>query len=409
MIRHFGSSGIENQLQGLDIGGNAGAMLNIYTGINEPAAKEGVWVKTDKSLTGVSITNASLYTSMAWDDSGETAIPYVARSHAAVVVGTDIYVLGGNVTAPKNQNYKYDTLSNTWSVKTVIPYATGSHTAVVVGTDIYVMGGGGSPYNKNYKYDTLTDTWSVKAVIPYGASGHTAVAVGTDIYVLNGYVGSNANVHYKYDTLTNTWTALVAPAFYGSMHTAVGIGENIYVTGGTGTAGEPYLNSRYNINNETWETMQPIPSSSSGHKATAVGTNIYILGDTGGTWKQDYVYNTLTNTWSVLPVASCTNAEHSAVTVGLDIYVMGGFNYPYTQNRRLSSVLSSQTSGNVILCMREKSNNFKAEIITPAKKPTGTLLRFLTGFDFAYFSDGGVTTILPTFIGTGTAWKKIIN
>ena len=165
-------------------------------------------------------------------------VPYDAKYSKIIKIGTDIYVMGG-MTNPYNQNYKYNTLTNTWSGPlAVVPYSFQMGIMSSIGTDIYVMGGAGaSPYNQNYKYNTLTNTWSAAlAVVPYAIrEGGISVVVGTDIYVMGGNL-SPYNQNYKYNTLTNTWSAALAVVPYPfSYGTAVYINKFIYIMGGGST------------------------------------------------------------------------------------------------------------------------------------------------------------------------------
>ena len=58
------------------------------------------------------------------------------------------------------------------------------------------MLGGESRQNNNYKYDTLTDTYTKIKNIPYSFANGSAVAVGTDIYTLGGK--NNSTYNYKF-------------------------------------------------------------------------------------------------------------------------------------------------------------------------------------------------------------------
>ena len=138
-----------------------------------------------------------------------------------------------------NNNYKYNTLTDTYTQLTDIPYDFSNGTAVVIGTDIYLFGSydnnSGSLDNvtKNYKYNTLTDTYTQLTNIPYAFYGGSAVAIGTDIYLFGSASSGDYRKAYKYNTLTDTYTQLtnIPYDFYGGVAVSINSIEEIYLLG----------------------------------------------------------------------------------------------------------------------------------------------------------------------------------
>jgi len=123
-------------------------------------------------------------------------LPYNVYAHTATKVGTDIYLMGGITTGTTqiNKNYKYNTLTNTWSQLEPVPYNVARHKAIVIGTDIFLMGGtsiGTTSINKNYKYDTLNNTWDIMTAMPYAVHYHTATLIDDDIYLMGGLINGS--------------------------------------------------------------------------------------------------------------------------------------------------------------------------------------------------------------------------
>lgn len=75
--------------------------------------------------------------------------------------------------------------------------------AVSISNDVFILGIGNT-YQDNYKYNTLTDTYTKLSLIPGRTEGLSACPMNTDIYLFGV---SHDNV-YKYDTLTNTFTQM---------------------------------------------------------------------------------------------------------------------------------------------------------------------------------------------------------
>ena len=144
-----------------------------------------------------------------------------------------------------------------------MPHSFYDGTAVAVGTDIYLFGGAqgftSDASKNNYKYDTLTDTYTKLSDIPYVLCNGAAVAVGTDIYLLGGGTGPNVETvpgeqykyNYKYDTLTDTYTKLsdIPHRFYKGA--AVVIDTNIYLFGGSDYETDAYIYLNINTTNKT--------------------------------------------------------------------------------------------------------------------------------------------------------------
>ncbi len=81
-----------------------------------------------------------------------------------------------------------------------MPYDFSNSDAVVVGTDIYILGGfEDSHYNYVYKYDTITDTYTQLENIPFNFQSGGTITINNNIYLLGGTDKSNANylyIHY---------------------------------------------------------------------------------------------------------------------------------------------------------------------------------------------------------------------
>ena len=104
----------------------------------------------------------------------------------------------------KRRIVSYSKLSNT-------PYQFCYASAVSVKNDIYLLGGQYS--NKyNYKYDTLTDTYSVNKTIPVSFISGSAVSINNDIYLLGSQYSSTniSTINYKYSVPYNT-NAIIKP------------------------------------------------------------------------------------------------------------------------------------------------------------------------------------------------------
>jgi hypothetical protein len=143
------------------------------------------------------------------------------EAFATCRVGTDIYVMGGNVRRAYlgtcDLVEKYNTITDTWTQMAPMYDPRRNHSAALVGKKIYVIGGGdsverGDKYNYLQVYDTVENTW---AVLELGnstitSSNATTCVFGTDIYLFGGKNSSGVDKGKvkKFNTLTNVWTTL---------------------------------------------------------------------------------------------------------------------------------------------------------------------------------------------------------
>ena len=257
--------------------------------------------------------------------------PYMFFNGSAVAIGTDIYILGTQYTDSESThpyaeyNYKYDTITDTYTKNADIPYNFYNRSAVSIDNDIYLLGSGNSDYNKyNYKYDTTTNTYTKNKDIPYSFFSGSAVAIGTDIYLLG-----NNKYNYKYDTTTNTYTKNTDIPYSFNYGSAVSIGNNIYLLGSYSGSYSKY-NYKYDTTTDTYSKMSDIPYNFIEGSAVSIGNNIYLLGSTSYNTsnnfdyrQNNYKYDTTTDTY-----IRCKNLPYkfhrgSAIAINNSIYIIG--------------------------------------------------------------------------------------
>ncbi len=134
-------------------------------------------------------------------------IPYYFYDGNAVAIGTDIYLFGSkyktsSIYVYSKYTYKYDTLTNTYTKLTDIPQQFYDGSAIVIDTNIYLLGGNSGSINPKYtyQYDTLTNSYTQLTDIPYPFYNGSAVAIGTDIYLLGGENTNHQQTNYIYNT-----------------------------------------------------------------------------------------------------------------------------------------------------------------------------------------------------------------
>ena len=279
--------------------------LNIFLQEEEPDTKEGLWLQNGNLTYDTIIMDDNIIAQEDWDTVHQyPSIPseYDARCNRSVSVGTDIYLLGyysystmsTNPTFSKC-NYKFDTLTNTFTKMTDIPFLFGRGGAVSIGTDIYLLGGLGD--RKAYKYDTLNDSYEQLTAIPSGMYivGGGAAAVGTDIYLFSGNNNSDYKV-CKYDTLLNEYTQLAdSPISINNLGNGdvIAVGTNIYLF-------NRYKGYKYDTLTQKYTEITDASDKICDGALVSVGTNIYIFSGDKGVYAC-YKFDILSDTFSKLP------------------------------------------------------------------------------------------------------------
>lgn len=231
-----------------------------------------------------------------WNGTAWTALPVLptARSgHVSVVVGDKMYVCGGSNaggTAHTTLVQCYDFIAGTWSTKSPMPGTQGYGDGCAVGTDIYLFGGmtsqasGENPAKFiQYKYDTLTDTWTELTI-----TGQTprldlgVAAIGTKIYLIGGRSGGvYSNKMFCYDTETGQMTAKADMiAAYGCRRNFIYFNERLMSLWGIQTqAGAPYQGTNwYNPVDDTWHAL-PTTAAARGMGGSGwIGNRIFYFG-----------------------------------------------------------------------------------------------------------------------------------
>lgn len=222
-----------------------------------------------------------------------TSMPAVRKLHSAVVVNGKIYVMGGTATggigSPTSvqTTYCYDIATDIWTTLANMPLARHSHAAVAVGTKIYVVGGyysqGSATVNTCYEYDTNNDTWTTLANMPNSLFNHAAVAVGTKVYVFAGQSTTASNATYCYDTVANSWTTLAVVPYSTTGARAIAVGTKVYFGGGS-NAGNPPTSTNsnafyvYDTVANTWSALTSMSANRSMFAMVYANGFIYFMG-----------------------------------------------------------------------------------------------------------------------------------
>jgi N-acetylneuraminic acid mutarotase len=233
----------------------------------------------------------------------------------------ELYVTGGFSTDPRgsvSSVEKYTPSSDTWSAVAPLPSARYSHAAVAVGSDIYVLGGicDGTTIASVLKFDSTQGTWSAVNPMPEPRRLHAACAIGSDIYVFGGFCNGFQTSVFKYDTVTNTWITLAPMPLLCADHSVSvldGDGDQVYIVG-TGYDGKGIL--RFDTASGVWSTLRDTLNEKYASATFVLGGCLYVAGGDGTSSTVVERYDVATDTWTAVADMLEGRAAFCAVTIG---------------------------------------------------------------------------------------------
>jgi len=294
------------------------------------------------SFSGVSngavVANSYKFDGTVWTPIAP--LPIALEYPAAVTNGTDIFILGGVVTTPVTNVWRYNVATNTYTA--LAPFTTGTwnHVAVFLNGKIHKFAGTGpgtAATSVHEIYDIATNTWSAGAAFPQAVSFASGYAQGGFIWAAGGYDGVNpVTKAYRYDPVANSWNdAAMADLPVGRWGAAYGFYNNGFVMAGgyvgttpsnTAVSWEMATNSWSNLPN----MLQPRARMNGGPQ----GLNFHVIGGrsvvapgTGFTGTND------NQQLNCIPAAPCTGTPNPGNTISTPNPVCPNVNFTLsTQN-----------------------------------------------------------------------------
>jgi hypothetical protein len=388
---------------------SSGEKNNIFIQEEEPEIKEGIWVKTNKTIAEKEIKNLEYKTN--WSVS-ETPTPYMSSYQRVIKVGDYLYIFGGRGSAGTTiQNfYRYNLKTHTTEDLTDIPdtYTRGCGVGCV-GTDIYIFGGLSQQGNLTFtgrglKYDTLTDTFTTIASVPLSYGDMLFTTVGTDIYLIGGSTnGDNSGTIttvYKYDTLTDTYTQMANCPKAIRVGVAVTIGTDIYIFNGYSSSGFVTYAYQYNTLTNSYTTRATLPKKYGHNMGGLIGNDVYLIGGYDGSGRNYiYKYDVAKNTFTQMDNAPYVIFNSGYWSDGENLYIVGG----QTTGGLLDDIVTysltdieEHTENTLIISTNNKTHKSKINETTSVSYENVYL----------YDTNDSSTKIIESYNGNGTEWTK---
>ncbi|KAF9570375.1 Negative regulator of mitotic exit [Mortierella alpina] len=229
--------------------------------------------------------------------------PPALTGHTAVTLSQYVMYFGGKDAKGKTTDalYVLHTARKEWNrplIQTLLPPPRHSHAACVIGTVMYIIGGQLSGYFlndiaafdlKTCKLNGKRPAWTQlepKSDLPPARAGHCAAAYEGKVYIFGG---ADNQYYYNdiwcYDPTINKWEPIPS---YGTLpsgrqgHTVSVIDDTMYIYGGMNHEDQLLGDvCAFKFNERKWITSSNTPETPSRrteHAMCSVGDKIYILG-----------------------------------------------------------------------------------------------------------------------------------
>ena len=296
---------------------------------NALAYADGAWGALTDALGAAQGLPFVLEEAVASEWTSLPALPVAVGGAAGALVSGKFYVVGG-AEAPTTVQI-YDAATRSWSVNTTdMPQPAAYASAAVLGTDLYVVGGESQPLVNAPLRRLHTDSGVWESLdsdpLPRNPAGIACVAAGGRLYALGGDFDTTAFGYDPTSAAGTRWSALAALPAAVFAATAVVIDERIYLAGNTATQSGRIVYV-YDPATDAWSTLPPLAYRHHGGRAWGQGHSLIVGG--GDDTARSEVYDTrlgLSGTWQEGPMLpqgrQCFAVAQTPQGTG---YAAGGF------------------------------------------------------------------------------------
>lgn len=212
------------------------------------------------------------------------ALPNAVHHTSAVVLGGQLYVIGGLTGTdfkPTNKVYVYDGTS--WTEGPALPQPLGAQGAAILSADrLYVAGGtqaNGTSTGAVYSLGVDETEWQVEPSMSVPRNHLTMASVDGKLYAIGGRDSDTMTLQTVeiYDPVTKKWqTGADMPTGRSGLASAVLAGK-IYVFGGESTEKTFNEAEEYNPVNGTWREITPMPEARHGLGSAVFGNTVFLF------------------------------------------------------------------------------------------------------------------------------------
>ena len=369
-------------IRSISSGGN-GVSLNIFTQLEEPDIKDGIWVKTGNGYEHIIVNNQPLQENGAWSSAGE--LPYKFYDGNAFVFNNEIHIIGGTES---NVHYKFDGTS--WTYISSLPINNNYSCGVIYRGEIHIF------FNtRHYKFDGTSWT-SVSTHDNFGQS--YPVVYNDKIYVF-----MQSQYLYIYDGAAWSRVSIDKNGRSG----AVVYKGIVYIV-----IGKTMYKLTDNLKLVSCGTL-PV-TVESGHACLIIHNGeIHMLGSSSNPYAHYKYDGTSWTSVSTIPYYFYSGA---AVSYNLSIRIIGGNDVggssPQYNKKKFYQFLYSENmfDKHTVILQRGDHNGTYLTTFVSTPDIIGDHNRFVSGFDDVfYFDETSFDWDAQMYYGDGTQWIKFKN
>lgn len=403
-------------------GGASEGAINIYTQLNEPDKKEGIWVQTNNQYNKI-ITDDNIFRSDGvWDINIQ--YPFVWQN--GVEMNGLMYIITANNRNYYTMQYAYGK-NNEWTTgKFNIPSsAFDGHNAHLYYNSVVSIPVCAFYDDKIYIYSTISFTnnednnsETYYAIITIDSSNNIMykvmhggilayhMVIFNNAFYFCKYDNDMSTYLYKYDITDNKFINK-GMIWNSSVYTMTVCNGLIYFAGADYSRINNYL---YSYNGYSFTQHSRAPYRLDGSCGISYNGFVYVF---GGFWNQkDYSrYNPIDNTWTTMGTMPIKIENNSCSAAYSPMLYNNGI---YFKNNQMFKASEKIYDPNTLILQRGETGAGKYitafSNLTESVTSSNNKNRFVSGFDDVfYFTDIAFDWNAPMYYGNGSQWIKFKN
>ena len=366
--------------------------LNIFTQMDEPTKKDGIWIKTNHTFQHIQIDNTSINNSDGTWKTRQAIKPQTnSQFNSAIVYNGEIYAEYSS--SIYEYIYKVNLNNNSSTLLYSDEFSNSYYLSFVFNNKLFLSD------HKDYSAVMQFDTTQNKMInTNYGSFMRNmmgAIEYNGKLYFQNNY--GHDICSYDGSTVTTELSYTGQENTYYTNKNMLTLNGKIYMAYCCYNA-STYILCVYDVENNTFSKLCTLPNNNFG-SICLYNNEINYIGNNIGN-NIHYKYNITSNTFTRLSDTNC----YAPLVYNNAIYNVYDFRCVYEASTKVYN------PNTVIMIKTDLHNGNYLTNISDTSIISGVNNRFVSGFDDCYyFADTAFDWTAPMYYGDGTKWIKFKN